>query len=680
MMAQAARDPLFYACLAIANQDAPQSGDLCIRCHSPAGWLEGRSIPTDGSALNNNDREGVQCDFCHKFVKPTALGVNPHLGDLDYTNNTYPQDQAYLSTLESIPESSANGMYIADANNAKRGPFVDAVARHQMFYSPFHQEANLCGTCHDVSNPVYSKDAGGNYIPNTFDQPAPDFDPYSMFPIERTFSEWRMSDYNSPGGVYAPQFGGNKIYVSTCQDCHMRDVAGVGCNKKGAPTRFDLPLHDMTGGNTFIPDLVAALYPEEINVSALHAGVQRATEMLQKTATLSLGVSEQGDNYLAHVTVTNQTGHKLPSGYPEGRRIWLNVKAFDTTGTVIYESGAYDADSGELIHDPDLKLYEIKPGISEGLAPIVQLDPGPSFHFVLNDTIYKDNRIPPRGFTNANFELIQSPPVGYSYPDGQNWDVTEYLLPDSSAIIEVNLHYQITSKEYVEFLRDENNTNEWGNTFYDLWASHGRAAPVVMATETYTITPIVDNEPPTAPTSLTARAISSSEIDLEWNPATDNVGVAGYQVYRDGLQVGSVAAITYRDLGLQPQTTYSYFVRTFDKAGNASDASNVASATTKKKKGRRKLTDTDPTVLEFAAYPNPCNTSTQFSYYLPEGSAVRLELFNIMGQRVVRLFEGWQSEGRHSLSWSADNSASGIYLARLSVGRLNAVEKVILLK
>jgi len=40
MMAQAARDPLFYACLVIANQDAPESGDLCIQCHSPAGLRE----------------------------------------------------------------------------------------------------------------------------------------------------------------------------------------------------------------------------------------------------------------------------------------------------------------------------------------------------------------------------------------------------------------------------------------------------------------------------------------------------------------------------------------------------------------------------------------------------------------------------------------------------------------
>jgi hypothetical protein len=497
MMAQAARDPFFYACLTIGNQDAPESGDLCIRCHSPAGWLEGRSTPTDGSALNNNDREGVQCDFCHKLVKPTGLGVNPYAGDPDYTSGTYPQDQSYLSTLEGIPESSANGMYIADANNAKRGPFVDADAKHQMFYSPFHSEANLCGTCHDVSNPVYTKDTSGAYVPNTFDQPASDFDPYSMFPIERTFSEWIMSDYNSPAGVYAPQFGGNKDSVSTCQDCHMRDVTGVGCNKPGVPIREDLPLHDQTGGNAFIPNLIESLFPGEPDTAALNAGIQRATYMLHNAVTLTLTVMEQKAGYLALVEVTNETGHKLPSGYPEGRRMWLNVKAYDTTATLIYESGAYDPETGVLTHDPDLKLYEIKPGISEALAPIVDLPAGPSFHFVLNDTIYKDNRIPPRGFTNANFETIQSPPIGYSYADGQYWDDTEYLLPDSATLVVVTLYYQTTSKEYVEFLRDENGTNDWGIIFYDLWATNGKSAPVSMATQVDTIQPYVENEPPT---------------------------------------------------------------------------------------------------------------------------------------------------------------------------------------
>ena len=52
LMANAARDPLFRAALVIANQDAAFAGDICLRCHTPGGWLEGRSTPTDGSALN----------------------------------------------------------------------------------------------------------------------------------------------------------------------------------------------------------------------------------------------------------------------------------------------------------------------------------------------------------------------------------------------------------------------------------------------------------------------------------------------------------------------------------------------------------------------------------------------------------------------------------------------------
>ena len=63
MMSQAMRDPLYLASLAIANQDAEFAGDLCIRCHAPAGWLSGRSEPTDGSALSDIDREGVDCHF-----------------------------------------------------------------------------------------------------------------------------------------------------------------------------------------------------------------------------------------------------------------------------------------------------------------------------------------------------------------------------------------------------------------------------------------------------------------------------------------------------------------------------------------------------------------------------------------------------------------------------------------
>ncbi|MHB0915369.1 MAG: fibronectin type III domain-containing protein [Thermoleophilia bacterium] len=570
MMAQAQRDPLYYATMSVANQDAPDSGDLCLRCHTPSGWLEGRSVPTDGSALNSNDFEGVQCDFCHKLVEPTAIGVNPNPDNPFYTDGTYPRDQEYLGTLEAIPPANANGMYVVDRDNAKRGPFVFTVARHQEYYSPFHQKSDLCGTCHDVSNPAFSRQADGTYLPNEFNQAAPDADPYSLFPVERTYSEWKSSDYAAAG--------------VSCQDCHMRDVTGAGCNKPDAPIRDNLPLHDMTGGNTFIPGLVAQLFPGEVDPAALDAGVERARQNLQNAAALWLNVDP--GSKVANVTVVNNTGHKLPSGYPEGRRMWINVKAYDAGGNLIYESGAYDSDTAVLSHDAEAKIYEVKPGISEEIAPVVNLPAGPSFHFVLNNTIYSDNRIPPRGFTNAAFEAVQSPPVNYSYADGQYWDTTTYNLPAATASATATLYYQTTSKEYIEFLRDENQTDHWGQTMYDLWANNGMSTPEMMESASWGSPPVQDIEAPTAPGNLSARGSSSSTVDLSWDASSDNVGVTAYRIYRDGVEVKVVngATTSWQDTGLAARTTYSYYVVAVDLANNHSDPSNTATATTRKGK------------------------------------------------------------------------------------------------
>jgi hypothetical protein len=466
MMAHASRDPLFEACMAVANQDAPDSGDLCLRCHIPSAWLRGQSVPTDGSQILAIDKTGVSCDFCHRLVDPIYTpGANP------------PADQAILAALSNPPFNFANGQYIGDPTGTRRGPFADAISAHPFLVSPFHREAALCGTCHDVSNPAFQKDAQGNYVPNAFDMAAASFASDVLLPIERTYSEWLHSEYNSPSGVYAPQFGGNLQYVSTCQDCHMRDVTGPGCAVPGAPVRNDLPLHDMTGGSTWLPGLLPILFPDEVDPIPLQVGIVRARYMLQNAATLDV---DQYGQTLA-VTVTNQTGHKLPSGYPEGRRIWLNVRFYDASQMVLGESGAYDLATGVLTHDAAAKIYEVEPGLDEITAPLLGVPPGPSFHFVLNNRIYKDNRIPPRGFTNAAFASFGGAPVAYSYADGQFWDDTSYPIPPGAASATVTLYYQSTSKEFIEFLRDANFTNDVGQALYDLWNNNGKCPPEVMA-------------------------------------------------------------------------------------------------------------------------------------------------------------------------------------------------------
>jgi alpha-mannosidase len=89
-----------------------------------------------------------------------------------------------------------------------------------------------------------------------------------------------------------------------------------------------------------------------------------------------------------------------------------------------------------------------------------------------------------------------------------------------------------------------------------------------------------DTTAPTVPTNLTAAASSSSQINLSWSAATDNVAVAGYRVSRNGSVIATTSATTFNDTGLAPQTTYTYSVAAFDAAGNASAGSASASATT----------------------------------------------------------------------------------------------------
>jgi hypothetical protein len=89
-----------------------------------------------------------------------------------------------------------------------------------------------------------------------------------------------------------------------------------------------------------------------------------------------------------------------------------------------------------------------------------------------------------------------------------------------------------------------------------------------------------DTTPPSAPTGLTATAVSSTGIDLRWGASTDDTGVTGYRVYRGGALVGSPTTTAYSDTGLSPSTTYSYTVKAADAAGNLSADSNTASATT----------------------------------------------------------------------------------------------------
>jgi hypothetical protein len=507
MMAHSMRDPLFEASMTIANQDAEFSGDLCIRCHSPGGWLEGRSTPTDGSELTLNDRQGVQCHACHRMMDPMSTDA---------------EDVTYMNSINNIPPVNGNGMYVADSEDIRRGPYANVQSNHATKFSEFHKSSKMCATCHDVSNPVYSKQADGTYAPNALGTPAPSFDTYDLFPVERTYSEWKMSAYNSEMGVPSQAFGGNLDNVISCQDCHMKEVTGKGADKNFVPIRDDLGQHDLTGGNTFVPLLIKDLYASDtdVDLEAIDAGILRARYMLQNAATLNLNATAVENGFDVEVEIINETGHKLPSGYPEGRRMWINVVAYDSNDNILFESGAYDTATA-VLNQEGTKIYEAKLGMSQDVADMANANgtgtytAGESFHFALNNVVIKDNRIPPRGFTNTNFEAIQAAPVGYDYADGAYSDTTIYTVPTNTDKIEVKLYYQTASKEYIEFLRDKNVTDTKGLELYNLWVAHDKSMPELMAeAELYTGTLTIEQPD------------LSDAVSIYPNPASEHINIS----------------------------------------------------------------------------------------------------------------------------------------------------------
>ncbi len=91
-----------------------------------------------------------------------------------------------------------------------------------------------------------------------------------------------------------------------------------------------------------------------------------------------------------------------------------------------------------------------------------------------------------------------------------------------------------------------------------------------------------DTEPPTTPTGVTATA-SGTTVTVRWSPSTDNVGVTGYEVLRDGTVAGSTSGATatsFTDSGLAANTRYQYQVRARDAQANRSAPSTAVAVTT----------------------------------------------------------------------------------------------------
>ena len=495
MMANSTRDPLFWAALDVANNDAPGIGDFCLRCHTPTGWLGGRSEPpggtVDGCALqgnldeSDNDFDGISCHLCHRM----EVNQNPPPGEqpVYFENGSFWIDDDDCTAMSTGP--------------CRFGPYDygvgDVPPPHEWAFSQYLVDSDICGNCHNVTSPVL----------NLIDENG--VDTGIPFPIERTFMEWQQSD-----------FAGGGAKGQSCQDCHMPQASedpAFACAFQDNDRTGDMAVHQFVGGNTWIPEVLRGEYPALGRDEEFTATIAWATDMLQnRTATVEVLESAgaaPGEDLDVTVRVTNLTGHKLPTGYPEGRRMWLNATAFDSEGTLLWESGAYDFATGELAEDAQVKIYEVKQGIWDrngtGECDTSDLASNPLFHFVLNNCYASDNRIPPLGFTGGTDP--ETAPVNYTYPETSpgsgilvNYDDTAYQIPiPADAVppitVEARLYFQTASREYVEFLRDEAVNNGFpddclprstglpgmsrGELLYDMWERYDRSAPVDVASD-----------------------------------------------------------------------------------------------------------------------------------------------------------------------------------------------------
>lgn len=498
MMGQAGRDPVFWAAFAVAKNDAADAGEYCLRCHAPRAWYGERTEALDGDDLTIQDiNAGVACTICHRMVDPVP-GANDQVTDLDI------DIRAALSAAGTLPPDDHFGtaMLILDPQDNRRGPFElpDNFPYHIAKQARFQGQddalaaSRLCGSCHNVDNPLLSwneNPPGGGpaqFWPNEFDSAAESFEKDDLFPVERTYDEWRNSQY-ADGGVFAPQFAGAKPdgIVESCQDCHMVRSTGIAAETTFNPTFRDcettgcLPAHIFVGGNTWVPKIIQDQrwrLNSAIDAPALDQTALEAQSMLRRAATLQMSIEDHHNQKIVAVRVINETGHKLPTGYPEGRRMWLNLRAYDASGTLIYESGAYDPATGILTEDASVKVYEVKQGLTPEMADLVGLEAGPTFHFALNNTTYKDNRIPPRGYTIAAYDRPGMRPVGATFADGQYWDDTEYVVPAAATRIVATLYYQLASAEYIEFLGELGGAD--GATLAEIW-NDSKSPPEIVA-------------------------------------------------------------------------------------------------------------------------------------------------------------------------------------------------------
>ncbi|MGW8322851.1 MAG: hypothetical protein ACWGSD_14975, partial [Thermodesulfobacteriota bacterium] len=551
-------------------------------------------------------------------------------------------------------ESNTSGQFFIDPTTSReRGSFADDEAPHPTYYSRYHKSSRLCSVCHDSSNPILASLFIGVEVPERRSAS-------SYYQIQRTASEFSLGAFGRPGGAESVLDG--IPWAAACQDCHMKDVSGSATGpRKNAPLRTDHPRHEFMGGNHWILKILGTLdesriYFDEYNLRILsgekYAGAridvaslkdighllwERADDQSSRKLSAAVSLQEFSPEDEGHIylRVINNTGHKLPSGFPAGKRMFLNVVFFDSEGAALGEINPYE----ELVtyrdsHGNDVYVSGGDIGSrEEGLIweQVLASDltgEEETFHYLLATSRSKDNRIPPKGFDSSARmrDRISQPRWTGSLPGGDDCeasgeagDCSNYFTPEEYAggyddvvIVKIpgtftwraTLYYQCPTRAFVEFLRQEIDgtaatlTEPTWAQLYDMNPDSDPA--YLIQTDKYFenlkgwgraiwdlwlhnggAKPVAMKWLGVPPEACVAESPAGLDVEpgrsaltLRWDPVPDTLW---YYVYRveDGSyrRLGWSASEYYLDSKLTPGVESCYVVTSYSECGLQSDAS-----------------------------------------------------------------------------------------------------------
>lgn len=222
-------------------------------------------------------------------------------------------------------------------------------------------------------------------------------------------------------------------------------------------------------------------------------------------------------------------------------------------------------------------------------------------------------------------------------------------------------------------------------------------------------TPVMDvdfgislkNREPYNPVQLEAfEAYNSIEgVGLSWttNANTENFG---FDVYRSNNPEGDYQLVnpeliqtstsesdlheySFEDTEVEPNQTYHYKLADVDISGNTTLYGPVSATTS-----AAAVAENGKTIKGYqlsSAYPNPFNGSAMLRYHLPEAGFVRIELFNMLGQKVRTLMAENQISGSHQIHWNAKDDfghsvSSGVYFIKMAVNDFRTQQRILYLK